>query len=241
MPTRFQNLKGSPTYNIELKDFFSSAFSVDAVVFGFDGQDLKVALIDRGAEPFKGMAAIPGDLVYPNEDIDVAVDRVLKELTGLDKVYLQQVQSFGDVNRHPLGRVVTVAYYALIRIRDLEAASWATSAYWHPIQEIGKLAFDHNDILDSCAIALKEHVTRSPIGFNLLEDKFTLAELQSLYEAILDRKFDKANFRKKILGMKLLQATDQQETSVTHRPARYYQFDPDQYDKLRSKGFVFEL
>lgn len=236
-----RNLGGVPEYNIQLAEFFSSAFSVDAVVFGFDGNDLKVALINRGAEPYQGMAAIPGDLVYPDEDLDLAANRVLRELTGLQRVFLKQVKSFGKVDRHPLGRVVTVAYYALIRLRDIEASSWASSAYWQKVQDIDELAFDHNEILSSCLQELREDVKRRPIGFNLLEQKFTLGELQTLYEAILERSFDKANFRKKILSMKLLQDTGQLETQVMHRPARYYQFNEQQYDKLRSRGFVFEL
>jgi 8-oxo-dGTP diphosphatase len=230
-------------YNIEIEEFFKTAFSVDCVVFGFSGKELQVLLIERGQEPFEGMAALPGDLVYPNEDLDSAANRVLKDLTGLDDVFLQQVEAFGQVGRHPLGRVVTVSYFSLIKPESkfLHASSWAESAQWVNFHDIPELAFDHSTILNSAYRRLQDHVRHKPIGFELLPKKFTLSELQALYEVILGKQFDKANFRKKILGMNLLVGLNEQERKVSHRPARLYSFYEEHYNQLCSEGFSFEL
>lgn len=227
----------------EFNNFFKSAFSVDNVIFGFDEGDLKVLLISRGAEPFKGMWALPGDLVYPNEDLDSAAGRVLEELTGLRDVYLEQVNAFGAVNRHPLGRVITVAYYSLIKISNytVTPASFAQQAKWHSLSDVNTLAFDHNEILDACYQRLKQRVRTRPVGFELLPPKFTLTELQHLYEAILETDLDKRNFRKKILSMNLLVDLDETQEGVAHRPAKLYQFAQERYEKLVREGFSFEL
>ncbi len=227
----------------ELDPFFKSAFSVDNVIFGFDEGDLKVLLIQRGQQPYQGKMALPGDLVYPNEDLDAAAQRVLEQLTGLRGVYLEQVRAFGDVDRHPLGRVITIAYYSLVKVSayHIEAASWAKNAVWTPVAEVGKLAFDHNQILDSCLQRLKKRVRHAPVGFELLPEKFTLTELQHLYEAILDIELDKRNFRKKILSMDLLHDLGESQEKVAHRPARLYQFDRGRYQKFISEGFIFDL
>ncbi|MBK9336563.1 MAG: NUDIX hydrolase [Lewinellaceae bacterium] len=227
----------------EIESFFKSAFSVDNVIFGFDGSDLKVLLIQRGAAPFRGKWALPGDLVYPNEDIDTAAERVLEQLTGLRGVYLEQVKAFGAVNRHPLGRVITIAYYSLIKISDyvVTPASFAQSARWHSIPEVGDLAFDHNEILDTCLRRLKLKVRMAPVGFELLPPKFTLTELQQLYEAILVEKLDKRNFRKKILSMNLLLDLNEMQEGVAHRPAKLYQFNREKYLQFVAEGFSFDL
>jgi 8-oxo-dGTP diphosphatase len=227
----------------EFNNFFKSAFSVDNVIFGFDEGDLKVLLIKRGAEPYKGKWALPGDLVYPNEDLDAAAARVLEELTGLRDVYLEQVKAFGAVNRHPLGRVITVAHYSLIRISKylVTPASFAQKARWHSIREVTELAFDHDQILKACFHRLKQQVRYRPIGFELLPPKFTLTELQHLYEAILETELDKRNFRKKILSMNLLIDLNETQEGVAHRPAKLYEFDRDLYERLVEEGFSFEL
>ncbi|MBR9921411.1 MAG: NUDIX hydrolase [Bacteroidetes bacterium] len=227
----------------EFNNFFKSAFSVDNVIFGFDEGDLKVLLIKRGADPFKGMWALPGDLVYPNEDLNTAAVRVLEELTGISDVYLEQVRAFGAVNRHPLGRVITIAYFSLININKyvVTAASFAQKAKWHSVSTVKDLAFDHNQILDACYNLLKQRVRTRPIGFELLPHKFTLTALQHLYEAILETELDKRNFRKKILSMNLLIDLNETQEGVAHRPAKLYKFDNDRYDKLVQDGFNFEL
>ncbi len=234
-------------YNIqggaEVNNFFKSAFSVDNVIFGFDEGDLKVLLIKRGVDPYGGMWALPGDLVYPNEDLDAAAGRVLEELAGLQDVFLEQVEAFGKVERHPLGRVITVAYFSLIKIDNyvVTASSFAEKTKWHSIATVQDLAFDHNEILDSCFQKLKRLVRIRPIGFELLPPKFTLTELQHLYEAILETKLDKRNFRKKILSMNLLVDLEEMQEGVAHRPARLYSFDKERYEKFVAEGFNFEL
>jgi len=224
-------------------NFFKSAFTVDNVIFGFDEGDLKVLLIKRGEEPYEGHWALPGYFVYPNEDLDSAAQRVLKELTGLQNVYLEQVKTFGAVHRHPFGRVITVAYFSLVKINryTLQPASIALKAKWHSIADIKSLAFDHAEILKACFERLKWVVRTRPVGFELLPPKFTLTELQHLYEAILETDLDKRNFRKKILSMDLLIDLDELQEGVAHRPAKLYQFDREKYEKFRDEGFSFEL
>jgi 8-oxo-dGTP diphosphatase len=231
----------------EVDSFFKSAFSVDNVIFGFDAGELKVLQIYRGAAPFKGKWALPGDLVYPNEDLDTAAARVLEQLTGLKGVYLEQVKTFGAVDRHPLGRVITVAYYSLIKVSDftLTPASFAQSAQWQSIRDMRDLAFDHNEILNTCLRRLQRKIRTEPIGFELLPQKFTLTELQQLYEAILtlpkEEGLDKRNFRKKFLSMNLLVECPEIQEGVAHRPAKLYKFDRNKYRQLLSEGFNFDI
>jgi 8-oxo-dGTP diphosphatase len=224
-------------------NFFKSAFSVDNVIFGFDHGDLKVLLIQRGAPPFKGKWALPGDLVYPNEDLETAAQRVLEQLTSLRGVYLEQVKAFGAVNRHPLGRVITVAYYSLVKVSDFHPspASFAQSAQWHSLHQVYDLAFDHNEILSNCLRQLKHRVRMAPIGFELLPPKFTLTELQQLYESILETELDKRNFRKKILSMNLLHDLNELQAGVSHRPAKLYQFDYERYSRFVNEGYSFDI
>lgn len=219
--------------------------SVDCVIFGFDedANDLKVLLIERGEEPFYGQLALPGDLISFDEDIENAAKRVLKELAGLENIFLEQLYSFGNLTRHPLGRVVTVAYYALIKPSDthLVPASFAKNAEWRAISDIKELAFDHFRILSVALNRLKGKIRYQPIGFNLLPEKFTLSQLQRLYEIILDTDYDKRNFRKKILNMDILIPLDERQTGVSHRAARLYKFDLDKYEDLQAMGFNYML
>ena len=227
------------------QDFFKTAVTVDNVIFGFDESDLKVLLIKRGTEPYTGLWALPGDFIYAQENIDAAAARILHELTGLEKVYLEQVRTFGAVGRHPLGRVVTVAYFSLVKTNryDVHPSSFAQKAQWVNLSELRTvaLAFDHDEILDACFNALKQRVRIRPIGFELLPPKFTLTELQHLYEAILEAELDKRNFRKKILSMDFIVDLNESQEGVAHRPARLYEFDKSKYEKFVSEGFNFEL
>lgn len=227
----------------QFHDFFKSAFTVDNVIFGFDDGDLKVLLIKRGEAPFQDMWALPGYFVYPNEDLDSAAKRVLGELTGMRNVYLEQVKTFGAPDRHPFGRVITVAYFSLVKISHyhLQPASIAQKAKWHSIAKVKELAFDHNEILEACFQRLKWLVRLRPVGFELLPPKFTLTELQHLYEAILETELDKRNFRKKILSMNLLVDLEETQEGVAHRPAKLYSFDRERYLDFLEEGFVFEL
>tara|TARA_B100001115_G_scaffold184244_1_gene185840 strand:+ start:1027 stop:1782 length:756 start_codon:yes stop_codon:yes gene_type:complete len=232
-----------PYYEISYDKFFQFGVSVDCVVFGYHENRLKILLIKRGAAPFMGMWALPGDLVYPNENIDVAAQRILRDLTGIDNLFMEQTKVYGQVDRHPAGRVITTGYYSLIDIakHDPHASAWADGVYWMDLDEVPKLAFDHSDILKDALQILQQRVRHQPVGFELLPEKFALADLQALYEAILNESYDKANFRKRILSMNLLISLKENQKDVPHRPARLYKFDKQRYDELIAKGFSFEL
>ena len=223
-----------------IKDFISIALTVDNVIFGFDEGDLKVLLIKREFPPHIGQWSLPGYFVKQDESLEFAAIRVLEKLTGLQNVYLEQVKAFSSLHRHPLGRVITIAYYSLIKIKDYKiSANFVTK--WVAVSEVGQLPFDHNEILEACFDLLKSKVRHRPIGFELLPPKFTLTELQHLYEAILGRELDKRNFRKKILAMKLLEDLKEIQVGVAHRPAKLYRFDKKKYEKLFAEGDNFEF
>jgi 8-oxo-dGTP diphosphatase len=230
-------------YSIPIDAFFKSAFSVDCVIFGYHEKELKVLLIQRGTDPFEDYWALPGDLVYPYEDLDAAAARVLNDLTTLHEIPMRQVHAFGKVDRHPLGRVITVAYLALVEVQDIAplASNWAKDAKWHSIKRIPKLAFDHKQILQECHKALKEIIVSEPIWTTVLPKKFTLTQFQEMFETILQREFDKGNFRKKINGVKFLKQLDEAQTNVRHRPSALYKFDPKLFKAYKEKGFVFEF
>jgi ADP-ribose pyrophosphatase YjhB (NUDIX family) len=224
-------------------DYPRPALTVDCVVFGFDEGDLKVLLVRRDVEPFRGKWALPGGFVRMDESIEEAARRELREETALEKLYLEQLYTFGDVHRDPRGRVVTVAYYALVKLADyrVNAATDASTAAWFSVSEVSTLAFDHNSILDTAMARLKGKVRYQPIGFELLPVKFALSQLQHLYEVILEQDLDKRNFRKKILGTGLLVELDEIQQDVAHRAARLFRFDDRKYRQLVRKGFNFEL
>jgi 8-oxo-dGTP diphosphatase len=219
------------------------ALTVDCVVFGFDEGDLKVLLIQRAIPPFEGKWALPGGFVLPEEGLEDAARRELEEETGVGRVYLEQLFTFGDPGRDPRGRVVSVAYYALVKLSDhrIRAATDARNAAWFPVSETARLAFDHDRILEAALGRLKAKVRYQPVGFELLPTKFTLSQLQHLYEAVLETSLDKRNFRKKILAMGVLEELDEVEQDVAHRAARLYRFDRTQYRDLTRQGFNFEL
>jgi 8-oxo-dGTP diphosphatase len=210
----------------EQTDYFRIGVSVDCVIFGFGDNELKVLLIRSDLEAFKEQWSLLGDLVRPDENLHSASYRVLKERTGLEDVYLQQVYSFGELNRHPAGRVITVAYYSLVNIRDYDLKVDANQLHWHPVRELKAMAFDHKVILDTCLGRLREMVNDHPIVFNLLPDKFSLRELQCLYECILDQKLDRRNFRKRFFQMDWLIDTGEIEQDVPHRPGKLYRLNP---------------
>lgn len=219
------------------------ALTVDCVVFGFDEGELKVLLIERGLDPFKGKWALPGGFVRVEETIDDAARRELLEETGLSDVYLEQLYTFGAVDRDPRERVVSVAHYALVKLSDhrAKAATDAASAQWFPVSKPPKLAFDHADILGTALDRLKGKVRYQPIGFELLPEKFTLSQLQHLYEAVLETELDKRNFRKKVLSFGLLTPLKETQMTGRHRPAQLFRFDQKRYEQLAKKGFNFEV
>jgi len=219
------------------------AVTVDGVVFGFDDADLKLLLVRRKSEPCKGAWALPGGFVEISEGLEEAARRELREETGIGELYLEQLYTFGEPKRDPRERVISVAYYALVKLSEhtVRAASDAIEVAWFPVAELPELAFDHERIVETGLKRLKAKVRYEPIGFELLPEKFTLGELQRLYETVLEQSLDKRNFRKKILGMELLEALDEYQQDVAHRAAQFYRFKHQRYEQLKKRGFNFEL
>lgn len=219
--------------------------TVDCILFGFDEGELKVLLIQRNGEPFRGSWAFPGGFLDVDTDptVEEAAKRELEEETGLTNVFMEQLYTFGDRGRDPRGRTVSVAYYALIKLDDykVQAGTDADRAQWFAISEVPVLAFDHANILEVALERLKGKVRYQPIGFELLPQKFTLSELQHLYEVVLAAPLDKRNFRKKILKMNLLVELEEWQAGVPHRAARLYRFDKRRYEELKARGFNFEV
>lgn len=222
MEKGIHQLKTAELEKISHLDYFNIAISVDCVIFGYDNKELKVLLIKSDLEEFSGLYSLLGDLVRPDEDLEDASYRVLKDRTGLDDVYLEQVHTFGTVGRHPSGRVITTAYYSLIDITHHKLHLNHNELHWHSVQDIKKLAFDHKLILNTCLQRLRSQVMEHPVVFNLLQDKFSLRELQEVYEAILGVKLDRRNFRKKITIKDWLQDLNEMETNLSHRPGKLY-------------------
>lgn len=224
-------------------EYARPALTTDCVVFGLDDEDLKVLLIQRDIQPFEGHWALPGGFVRVGEGLDDSARRELQEETGLENVFLEQLYTFGTPDRDPREHVVTVAYYALVNLIDHRpvAATDARNAAWFPLDDLPKLAFDHDRILATARERLRGKLRYEPIGFELLPEKFTLTELQKLYERILDETIDKRNFRKKVKKLEILEETDEIQSDVAHRAARLYRFDKKQYQTLRTAGINFEL
>ncbi len=220
-----------------------NAISIDCVIFGFDNGILEILLVEHGEGISKGKWGLPGGWINKTESTDAAAHRLLAELTGMDNIYLEQLKAFGEPNRFPLRRVITIGYYALVKREDydIKAGYTASDAKWYKINEIPKLIYDHNEIIEYSIKNLRNRVRQAPIGFNLLPEKFTLLQLMQLYEEILGIEMDKSNFRRKILHMKLLVALDEKQQDVSHRAAKLYKFDPAIYEKLTQKGFNFEF
>ena len=220
-----------------------AALTVDCIVFGLDEQELKVMLLQRALPPFEGKWALPGGFVRLEETLDEAARRELEEETGLSKIFLEQLYTFSDVDRDPRERVVSVVYYALVNLRDhkVHAATDARDAAWFGVHDVPSLAFDHAEILQMALDRLRAKLRYEPVGFELLPKKFTLSQLQHLYELVLERELDKRNFRKRVIAMDLLVETDEVEQDVAHRAARLYRFDERKYRRLAKAGFNFEL
>lgn len=220
-----------------------AALTVDCVVFGLDDDELKVLLIKRGLPPFEGKWALPGGFVHVDETLEEAARRELEEESGLRNVFLEQLFTFGAIERDPRERVVSVAYYALVNLRDhkVQADTDARDAAWFGVHKGPSLAFDHAGILRMALERLRGKLRYQPIGFELLPKKFTLSQLQHLYEQVLERELDKRNFRKRVVAMDLLVETGEVEQDVAHRAARLYCFDERKYRRLAKAGFNFEL
>lgn len=228
-----------------LVDEYKVTLSVDCVVFGYHEEDkeLKILLIKNEIPQFLGQWSLLGDLLRPDESMSEAAERVLYYRTGMTDVYLEEVQTFSRPDRHPLGRVITVAFYSLI---DIDAFHFNVEkldleAKWHNIKEVGKLAFDHNEILETCHKRLQIRLREQPIGFTLLPKHFTLMQLQTLYETILETEFDKRNFRRKLKNLDVLMELGFIQSNVSHRPAKLYSFDSGKFEEMRKRGKHFDL
>jgi 8-oxo-dGTP diphosphatase len=228
-------VKNLPELKTEVQSINKIGLSVDCVIFGFDDNQLKVLLIRSDVKQYQNRFTLLGDLVQPNEDLDEAAQRILKKRTGLNDIYLEQLHTFGAVNRHPAGRVVTVAYSSLINVQHHKLRTNENELHWHNVNEVEQLAFDHQQIFNLSLQHLQKRVQEHPLGLKLLPKKFSLRELQNLYEAILNKKLDRRNFRKKFFAMDLLIDTNELEVDVPHRPGKLYKFDYEKFDKKAKK------
>lgn len=231
-------LNGQFTY----QEFTRHLVAVDSIIFGFQDSQLKLLLTKRQLEGHKGAWSLMGGFVGENESVDSAAARILEELTGLRDIYLEQLYTYGEVKRDEGARVISVAYCALIKI-DLynESLGNKYNAQWFPIEDVPELIFDHNIMVDKALRRLQRKSVTQPIGFELLNEKFTLTQLQQLYEAIHQKKLDKRNFRKKILAMDVLQKLTEKDKENSKRGAFLVRFDKRRYDELAGEGNVFEF
>jgi len=218
--------------------------SIDCVIFGYERNVLEILLIKRARYPEKGRWALPGGFIKKGELIKDAVQRILSATTGIsDDIYLEEVGIFDDIDRFPLWRVFTMAHFALISPENYHITTGIDTMdiRWFELSKLPHLPFDHKKIIGAALDKLRTRVRHRPIGFELLPKKFTLPQLQSFYEEIIGKKIDKRNFRKKISGMNLIKATNETKKNNKRRPAQLYRFDKANYDKLKKKGFNFEL
>ena len=229
-------VKGTYTY-----DYPRPAVTTDCVIFGYDGKELKVLLIERGIEPFKGSWAFPGGFLNMDEDALAGARRELKEETGLEDAFIEQFHTFSEPGRDPRGRVITIAHYALVKIQEVEGGDDASQARWFPIGEVPPLAFDHDRILRMAMSRLKERIHFEPVGFELLPDVFTMPQLQNLYEAILEVHFDRRNFASKMLKLGILEDTGDRPAGASSRIPVSYRFNKEKYNELKAKGFRLEF
>ncbi len=220
-----------------------AGIAVDCVIFGFYNDSLKLLLIDRSKNIIETYMALPGGFLRENETAENCAKRILIEKTGLKNIFTEQLYTFTEINRDPRERIVSIAYFALIDRKQYESVTEQDSikANWVELTKVPRLAFDHNKIVKMAAERLKGKVRYQPIGFELLEEKFTLSQLQKLYEAILGIPIDKRNFRKKLLKMNLLDALDDKQKNVAHKAARFYRFNEKSYKQLTKTGFNFEV
>ncbi len=215
--------------------------TTDCVIFGFDGTTIKVLLIQRGIEPFKGKWAFPGGFMKIDETAEDCAKRELEEETGLRNTSVEQFYTFTDVHRDPRERVITIAHYALVRLSEVKGGDDASFAQWFSMDEIPSLAFDHDRILRIAINRLKERICFKPIGFELLPEVFTMTELQNFYEAILEVKFDRRNFYNKMLKLGILTEAESRPANASRRTPCKYRFNAEKYAELKQKGFRLEF
>lgn len=214
--------------------------AVDCIIFGFDpnAEELKVLLIKRNFEPEKGKWSLMGGFLHLEETLKESANRVLYNLTGLDSVFLEQLKAFSIVDRDPADRTISVAYYALINVEEFEKTLYKeNSATWFKISEKPNLIFDHDDMIDLAIARLRHKASIEPIGFELLPEKFTMRQLQKLYEEIFNEELDKRNFAKKVNSFGLLQKLEEKDKGSSRKGSFLYRFDEDKYKKNGSNGF----
>lgn len=216
--------------------------SVDCIILGFNQGELNVLLYERNFEPMKGKCSLMGGFIKSGESIDEAASRVLTECTGIDNLFMEQVGAYGDVARDLGERVISVAYYSLVNMNEFSQETLEEhNAVWTKIGDVPELIFDHNKMIEDTLIRLRRKAATGPVGFNLLPEKFTLPQLQSLYEAIYHTQLDKRNFRKKLNSMDILEKLDEKDKKSSKRGAFYYRFNKEKYDYLLEQGFFFSL
>lgn len=224
------------------KNQYKALLAVDCIIFGFDDDELKLLLIKRNFQPEKGRWSLMGGFLGERETLDEAANRVLYNLTGLREVYMEQLNTFSDLNRDPVERTISVAYYALIKIQDHdEELMKQNSAKWFGLSEIPDLIFDHNEMVAKAISDLRHKTSVQPVGFELLPEKFTMRQLQKLYEAILDQELDKRNFAKKINQLDILVKLDEKDMNSSRKGSFLYKFDQYKYRSKVSEGFIFKL
>lgn len=237
--TAIPNSENINTWISELNSDAKAAISVDCVIFGYNEKELSVLQIECNMPPHVGKMSLIGDLVKSHETVDEAANRILEKITGLSDLYLEQVQTFSDPNRHPLGRVISVAYYSLIKTDKYELIDKEHKhLQWVPISSTEEMAFDHQQIMNLCYNRLKKRLRERPVGFSLLPKKFTLIQLQRLYEIILGIELDKRNFRRKLQATGLLKDLGEVQQDVSHRPAKLYTFDHERYAELKTNNVL---
>jgi 8-oxo-dGTP diphosphatase len=232
MSNEKQYYKEYPTFHV----------AVDSIIFGFDQGELKLLIHKRQIEPAKGEWSLFGGFVQKGESLDEAASRILNELTGLNNIYMEELQAYGEVDRDPAGRVISVAYYALIPASEFtEAGNSKSGATWVSLKDLPPLIMDHNLMVKKGLRRLKRRATSQPIGFELLPGEFTMPQLQALYEAIYQAELDKRNFRKKILAMDVLIKLETKDKSSSRKGAFHYRFDQKKYEKLVEGGYIFTI
>ena len=228
--------KGTYTY-----EYPHPSVTTDCVIFGFDGTKLRVLLVERGIEPFKDRWAFPGGFLKMDESAETGALRELQEETGLEGAYIKQFHTFSDPQRDPRERVLTIAYYALVKMQEVRGGDDAAKAEWFALDKVPSLAFDHDLILRTAMKELRKQIHFEPIGFELLPEKFTIKELQLLYEAILDVKFDRRNFYNKMRHLEILTQLDETVKNSPKKEAFLFKFNQAKYDELKQKGFRLEF
>lgn len=213
------------------------ALVADCVIFGFDGVDMKVLLIQRSNEPYKNHWAFPGGFMNIDETVEECAKRELEEETGLRNVAVEQLYTFSDVNRDSRERIISVVHYALVRLSQVKGGDDAASAKWFALNQIPSLAFDHDEMLKMAKNRLKERLHLEPMGIELMPETFSMNELQKLYEAIMEQKFDCKKFSDNMLNLGILSEVYSCQTKLSQNESRKYRFNTGKYEELKQKGF----